>query len=215
MTDLYVGSGHGFASHFQQHRLQQGHTCYSVSRRTGTNTITVDWNTITANSLHRWLQNMPSLDLILFNQNASALSAESFEPAPALSVWRQTKHWQQSYFVSCQLPWIIIQTLGTRVHAQTRVVWMLSGMVTRPFADPSHADYTGNKFQNMLIMRNFAHTHPACFLGIDPGRIDSGQIQQQTAGLEQVIARPRSESNGRIFGLDGEPAANFDLFDQV
>ena len=212
MTDLYVGAGHGFAQYFLQHRAQQGHTCYEVSRGTGPHTITVDWNTMQVNTLHRWLTNLPELDLIFFNQNASALSTESFEPRPALQTWHHTQNWQQSYFVSCQLPYVIVQTLGTRITARTRVVWMLSGMITRPFADPGHADYIGNKFQNLLIMRNFANSHAGCFLGIDPGRIDSVPVHQQIAGLDQVLSQPRSDVNGRVFGLDGQPAANFDQF---
>lgn len=212
MNDLYIGASQGLAAAYQQHRASQGHVCYSVSSRPGPNTCEVNWHTIDASSLHRWAQTLPPLDLIFFNQNASALSSESFESMPTLKLWQHLAHWQQSYFVSCQLPYLLIQTLGARVTDQTRVIWMLSGMVTRPLADPAHADYIGNKYQNMLIMRNFAQQAPGCFVGIDPGAIAAGQLDQQLAGLDSVMSRARDQINGRVFGLDGNPATNFDMF---
>lgn len=212
MNDLYIGASQGLAAAYQQHRQSQGHVCYSVSSQSGPNTCQVDWNTINASSLHRWAQTLPPLDLIFFNQNSSALSADSFASMPTLKLWQQVAHWQQSYFVSCQLPYLVIQTLGARISDQTRVIWMLSGMVARPFADSSYADYIGNKYQNMLIMRNFAQSSPGCFVGIDPGEIAAGQLSQQLHGLDTVIALPRDQANGNIFGLDGKLAQNFDIF---
>ncbi len=214
MTDLYIGASQGLAAAYQQHRESQGHVCYSVSSRPGERTCKVDWSSINTSSLHRWAQTLPPLDLIFFNQNSSALSTGSFAPMPTLKLWQQVAHWQQSYFVSCQLPYLVIQTLGARISDQTRVVWMLSGMVTRPFADPGYADYIGNKYQNMLIMRNFAQSAPGCFVGIDPGNIATGQLTQQLQGLDRVIALPRDQANGNVFGLDGNRAQNFDMFTQ-
>jgi len=212
MTDLYIGAGHGLAYHWQQHRGSQGHVCYSISSQPGENTCQVDWQTINTSSLHRWCQSLPDLDLIFFNQNSSALSSESFDQKPTLELWQHVAHWQQSYFVSCQLPYLLIHTLGARITDQTRVIWMLSGMVTRPFAEPGYADYIGNKYQNMLIMRNFAMRNPGCYIGIDPGAIADGDLPQQIAGLDTVISMPKSQSNGNVFGLNGGPAHNFDMF---
>lgn len=212
MTDLYIGASHGLAAAYQQHRESQGHVCYSVSSRPSDRTCEVNWSSINTSSLHRWAQTLPPLDLIFFNQNSSALSADSFAPMPTLKLWQQVAHWQQSYFVSCQLPYLLIQTLGARISDQTRVVWMLSGMVTRPFADPGYADYIGNKYQNMLIMRNFAQHGAGCYIGIDPGAIAQGCEIQQTQGLDAVLALPRAKANGNVFGLDGAPAQNFDIF---
>lgn len=212
MTDLYVGASHGFAAAYQQHRRAQGHVCYSVSSRPGPLTCEVDWSTVNPSSLHQWAQTLPDLDLVFFNQNASALSVDSFAPRPTLQLWQHVAHWQQNYFVSCQLPYVLLQTLGTRISSRTRVVWMLSGMVTRPFDDPGHADYIGNKYQNMLIMRNFAQHGAGCYIGIDPGAIAQGCETQQTQGLDAVLALPRDQANGNVFGLDGAPAQNFDIF---
>ncbi len=201
MTDLYVGGGRGFAAAFAQHRRQQGHQVLTLSSQDHN---ALDWHSINSADLHRRLQDLPQIDFLLFNQNASALEQSCFAPGryTTLDLWRQTKHWSQSYYVSCQLPFEIMHALGPRLQANTRVCWMLSSMIV-DHSRPGHADYIGNKFQNYMIMLNFAQNHPAICFGLDPGDLRVADHSGQIQGLQDLLLRPRSQIQGRVWTFDG------------
>ena len=218
MTDLFVGASKGLAKSLAQIRADTGHEILHVSSAESTdqNGIKVDWKHVRESDLHRFLMRLPKIDLLFFNQNGSSLSASSFQNNryETLDLWKQIAHWKQSYFVSCQLPFQIIHCLGDRLDEQSRVLWMLSSMVVRHSNDPGYADYIGNKFQNYLIMKNFARAHRACFIGIDPGNLNDGDDENKLSALLELIDRPVEITNGRVFDSKGSPSALYEIFDQ-
>jgi hypothetical protein len=219
MNDLFVGAGQGFGQSFKQARKQSGQQVFEISSSVAIadTHLTVDWSTVNEASVHRFLKNLPQIDLVFFNQNGSSLSARSFQDLNGniLDLWQQISHWRQSYFVSCQLPFQIIQTLGDRLTSHSRICFMLSSTVVRHSTSLEYADYIGNKFQNYLVMKNFARSHPSTFLGIDPGSLLTGEdFSARLEAIQNILVRPRSAINGKVFDLTGNESSVFRVFDQ-
>jgi len=207
MTDLFIGAGKGFGEEFMQYRVSNNHDVFNITSKPAASpkVLSIDWKTVKENELHRWLQSLPKIDFILFNQNSSSLSENSFSQNNygTLELWKQMAHWKQSYYVSCQLPFQIIHTLGDRLHQNSRICWMLSSMVLVHEHDPGVADYIGNKFQNYMIMKNFANQHPSCFFGIDPGNISGIGYSEKIQILEKILSLPDEQLNGKVYCTDG------------
>lgn len=102
--------------------------------------------------------------------------------------------------------------LGDRLDQSSRVCWMLSSMIVRHDHDPGYADYVGNKFQNYMLLKNFARQHPSCFLGFEPGNVKGPDISNKISAINEIIARPRAETNGRVFDMTGDRSTLFDMF---
>lgn len=217
MNDLFIGAGKGIGLALQQYRRHLGHDTFNITSRSSTNPqdFTVDWTTLNESHLHRWLRRLPKIDLVFFNHNYSSLNRANFRSGAhdTLHLWQQVKHWRQAYWVSCQMPFEIIHTLKDRLHEESRVVWMLSSMIASgPISDPDqlgYADYIGNKFQNYLVMRNFAANHHACFLGLEPGNVSGTDHDFKIAMIDDILRRPKTEINGGVFGMQGEQRPNF------
>lgn len=154
-TALLIGCGSKFGLSFQKKLLSLGWTVNAISGTPSTdsndhlNQLVVDWKTFTVADLERFLKKQSSIDLILFNQNSSALSDKSFtiDSYPTVELWKQEKTWLQCYFVSCILPFHIVHTLQNKFSSETKVAWMLSSFV-HSHSNIDHADYIGNKYQN-------------------------------------------------------------------
>ena len=155
--------------------------------------------------------------MVFFNQNSSSLSQDSFKELSTIDLWTLSKHWTQSYFVSCILPFYIIQTLKKQCVKDTQVVWMLSSYV---YAHPDrpeqigHADYISNKYQNYAILKNFSINHPACFFGITPEK--SHDLEDDVKLLELIkFITSADNKNGKVFYLDGTEDKHFDNFNNI
>ena len=219
MSDLFLGAGQGFGQAFKDTRKQTGQQIFEISSCPGPadTHLSVDWAKIDESLVHRFVKDLPHMDLVFFNQNGSSLSALSFQDQAGniLGLWKQIAHWRQSHFVSCQLPFQIIHTLGDRLDERSRVCFMLSSTVVRHGDSLEHADYIANKFQNYLMIKNFARSHPAVFLGIDPGSLAADKdFSAKLAIMQNIIARPRINTNGKVFDLTGNQSSVFRVFDQ-
>ena len=118
-TALLIGCGSKFGLTLLKNLLDQNWTIYSIS---GTSVDIqshnlyqkiVDWDNFNVGIIEKFLKNCPKMDLIFFNQNSSALDKDYFTKNyySTLELWKQEKTWSQSYFVSCILPFHIIQVL--------------------------------------------------------------------------------------------------------
>lgn len=216
---LLIGCGSKFGAVLADQLLNNGYTIYSISSSNSTdpNHLIVDWKTTNVFQLEKFLRSCPVLDLIFFNQNASALSEPCFknESLPTLDLWKLEKSWSQSYFVSCILPFHVIHSLGNKCTESTKVGWMLSTYV---YLHPSNsnlgfADYIGNKYQNYVVIKNFSRHHRSGFFGINPDNLTSQDhvdtAQQLTTLLEKT---PAEQLNGKIFYYNGNEDHNFDSF---
>ena len=160
------------------------------------NTIKVKWKELDITSLHKILYKIDhSIDFIFFNQNSSSLAATNFSKTiDTLDLWGLTKDWTQSYWLSCQMPFVVINTLENRLVKDCTIGWMLSSYIDKDKAGVmDHPDYSGYKFTNYLIMKNFDKKYNT--FGINPEFESTDKIQT----LITKICNGKDKCNGKIF----------------
>jgi len=223
MNALIIGgsSGTGFGVNIIYALLQKGFNVYSISGSSTTiehNNIMhyqINWKSITVESLEQFLLKLPNIDFILFNQNGSSLTDFDFsDTTKTLDLWKLEEDWKQTYFTSTILPFHIIKTLNKKCSNKTKIAWMLSRLIQdhSNIEELKYADYVGNKFQNMLIMKNFAKYHRACFFGIVPGsHINISEVDEKLL-INNIINESTDRLNGTIRMLDLSMNADFNKF---
>lgn len=211
MITLLIGCGSKFGLRLLQSLLEGGHTVYSI---TGSQVephdrlhqLTVDWATCNQATVENFLRNLPELDLVFFNNNATSLSSRSFNHLSKFDMLKLEKHWVQSYFNSCILPFHIVH--NAKLKSKSKVVWMLSSYIYS-HEEIEHADYLGNKFQNYLIMRNFSLTNRSCFMGINPDNL-ANQLNMEN--VVSLLTDHDPKLNGKVIYFDGSEDKNFNKF---
>jgi len=205
---LITGGGSKFGRQLTQQLLDQGFHVHlitsSASAWTNVDNITVipvDWKSLSLADIKTLIPQCDHLDLIFFNHNASALSQSKFQRGQLQNI----KDWQQSYFVACQLPFYLIQLISSRIGTDTKIAWMLSKLIADPIdSQVGFADYIGNKFTNACIMKSFAQSYPACFLGIHPDSISDHDTLKAQGIIELITQSSVADLNGKIFSAQGK-----------
>ena len=201
---LITGGGSKFGSKITEQLVQQGYHVYLLTgsqQVTNPNitVISVDWHELKLQDLSRIISNLPNLDLIFFNHNASALSQEKFNKNQMQSF----KDWQQSYFVASQFPFYLIHSLKNKISITTKIGWMLSELISNPVAaHVGFADYIGNKFINGCIMKSFAQSFPAIFFGINPESVGNNADINKAIEIVKLIEHT-TDLNGKIYYPNG------------
>ena len=160
------------------------------------NNIKIEWKDLDIIKLHKILVKINhKVDFIFFNQNASSLSNIDFtQLKKTLDTWGLVKSWGHSYWLSCQLPYFLIKTLEKNLHHETIIGWMLSSYIDKNKEGvETHPDYSGNKYTNYMLMKNF-NTKYQCF-GIDPEFETSDKIQP----LIKEICSGNKKCDGELF----------------
>lgn len=215
MNELHVGTGKEFAARLIASRRSQGHRVYSITSKPtdDPDSHTIDWNTLNMATVHKIVSRLPALDVIVFNQNATALSSKNFQQDhyPTLELWKQIKDWEQAHFVSCQMPFGIVHT--AKLNPDAKIVFTLSSMIVEHQFDYQYADYMSAKYQNFMLMKNFATYRSECYFGIDPGQVTAGiatvdQFAVKTSQFEEILNRSSDDLNGRVWMLDGGGVSN-------
>jgi|TARA_B100001113_G_scaffold256421_1_gene211703 hypothetical protein len=168
----------------------------SQSKNASVKNIQINWKDLDLITLHKTLREIDhKIDFIFFNQNASSLSNIDFtQPKETLDTWGIVKSWGHSYWLSCQLPYFLIKTLETNLHSETIIGWMLSSFIDKDKEGVAeHPDYSGYKFTNYLIMKNFNNKYPS--FGINPEFETKDKIQT----LITDICNGKKKCNGEIF----------------
>lgn len=211
---LITGGGSKFGKKLTEELINAGYFVHLVTsnqqdwqNNTSVRVIPVDWKTLEITNLKQIISNLPKLDLIFFNHNASALSLTKFSPKNMQNLL----DWQHSYFVACQFPFYLVHSLGNRITSDTKVGWMLSELIKNPSdGHVGFADYIGNKFTNACIMRSFSLSFPACFFAMHPdggisNKLDS-ELDNKAQKIVKVIeTKSCKELNGNIFSSQGDP----------
>jgi len=201
---LITGGGSKFGSKITEQLVQAGYHVYLI---TGSQQITnpnitvisVEWHELKLQDIRNIILNLPNLDLIFFNHNASALNQTKFNQNQIQSF----KDWQQSYFVACQFPFYLIHSLKNKISTTTKIGWMLSELISKPVATHvGFADYIGNKFTNGCIMKSFAQSFPATFFGINPEAVGNNDDVNKAIDLVELIEHT-TDLNGKIYYPNG------------
>ena len=202
---VITGGGSKFGQQLTENLIQAGYFVDLITSNgsdwvgnSSVNVIPIDWKTVNLQDLKKLIPKHP-IDLMFFNHNSSALSGSKFLRRTVQNV----KDWQQSYFVSCQLPFYMIHSSANKISSNTKIAWMLSESIKDlPDSEIGNADYIGNKFTNACIMRSFSLNFPACFFGINPGAI--GQDLNLAQDIVHLIEHTDVKTlNGNIFNSDG------------
>jgi len=211
---LLIGCGSKFGLEILEYLLEIGYTVNSISgsnlKHNNVNHLQINWKNLNVAQIEKFLKDLPNLDLVFFNQNSSALGSHDFiKNKSTVDLWKLEKNWSQAYFVSCILPFHIIHTLKS-VH---KVVWMLSPLIyNHNDRQIGFADYVGNKYQNYLIIKNFAKQHKSIFIGLNPDKLLSTKDDVSIKDMVKFIESADKEASGRIFFLDGTKDENFNKF---
>ena len=158
--------------------------------------VKIKWKELDITSLHKVLYKINNqIHFIFFNQNSSSLAGNDFSKnINTLDLWSLTKDWTHSYWLSCQMPFVIIKTMENRLVPDCIIGWMLSSYIDKDKAGVvDHADYSGYKFTNYLIMKNFDKKYNS--FGINPEFQSTDKIQS----LITQICKGQHECNGKIF----------------
>lgn len=168
----------------------------SVSTKPSVKNIKIEWNDLDITELHKILKSIDhQIDFIFFNQNASSLSQSDFRnQKKTVDLWSLVKSWSKSYWLSCQMPYFLIQTLGEKISVDTKIGWMLSTYIDKDKQGVwDHPDYSGYKFTNYLIMKSMSKKYQ-CF-GINPEFDGKDKIESIIKG----ICDGTKKCNGEIF----------------
>lgn len=218
---LIIGGGSKFGLSMTNKLLTQDWIVNTISgskiaNHKNLNQLTVNWKNVDVTVLQKYLQRLSNQNLIFFNQNASTLNIDDFKNKnfSVLDLWKQEKHWNQTYFVSCILPFHIIHSLDDRCGVDTRVAWMLSSLILKQDCNQMHyADYIGNKFQNYILMKNFSNNHSSCFFGINPDSIiETGTSENIDNFISFICSSNRNQLNGKVFKFTTEEDIEFNKF---
>lgn len=131
----------------------------SLDKKKNVNNIKIKWKELDIAFIHKTFSKIEkNIDFIFFNQNSSALSSEHFvmKNHDILYIWQQIKNWSNSYWLSCQLPFLVINTLKNRLDKDSKIGWMLSSFIDYKTNNVEEfPDYSSFKFTNYLLMKNF------------------------------------------------------------
>jgi len=197
---LIIGGGQKLGADIVQCLQSHNYKIYTItSSNINDSTIEyqkINWDTITLVECEKFLRRLPSIDLVIFNQNASALTEECFKynSVSIVEIWARSKKWQQSHYVNCILPIHFLHSLAEskKIKDTSVIVWMLSSAII-DYNGPT--DYIGQKFQNLQILKRFAKYNKQVHLGIDPATLDAEV-------LVKFILSVGIENNGKFYSID-------------
>lgn len=131
----------------------------SIFNKKNVTNIPIEWKKIDIPFIHKTFSKVAvNIDFVFFNQNSSTLTTNDFKikKRDTLFIWQQIKNWSDSYWLSCQLPFLFLHTLKDRLHEDSKVGWMLSSFIDYKKDNAEEfPDYSSFKFTNYLIMKNF------------------------------------------------------------
>jgi len=203
---LITGGGSKFGKKITEQLIQAGYHVYLITGSQqvidpNITVISVDWHELKLQDLRSIISNLPNLDLIFFNHNASALDQTKFNQNQI----QNFKDWQQSYFVASQFPFYLIHSLKNKISNTTKIGWMLSELISNPVSTQvGFADYIGNKFTNGCIMKSFAQSFPAIFFGINPDSVGNDDDADVSKAIKIVkLFEGATDLNGKIYYPNG------------
>lgn len=203
MKALIFGGGSKWGYHFSKALKVFG---YDVTVVTSSGTgldckkILVNWKNLkTAEYILEHAQE--TYDLIFFNQNCpGAPNTEVFSKEGEFFL----DNWKQSHWINCELPLQFIKNAEHRIHSDTKIGWMLTGLIINPDEENiKYAGYGAEKFTNYAIMRAFAQVHPGVFFAIQPGKLEESTNQKDALAVASMVSKFKAEDSGKCFLKNG------------
>jgi len=175
MNILIVGAGSKFGSELYQ-KLEHNNNVFGISgSKNQNNFLTVDWEKCQFTDFEKWLKQLPKLNLVVFNQNYKSLHINYFSYREHIAkTWQQERNWQQGHFVNCILPLHILHSLHhyQNLDSEAKICFMLSKTVIN-LDYPVIPDYRGQKYQNLMTLKELAKNDTRTYIGLCPGELDN------------------------------------------
>lgn len=204
-TALLFGCGSKWGAAFTKHLSNLGYQVDLVTSSDfeypNVNVIKINWFALDPDSIKLLLDNNKSYDLIFFNQNSGGSVGEHyFKPGNVYDI----AQWNYHNWVNCQLPYIVIQHLSKSITDNTKVGWMMTGLIVGHEKDKfQYAGYASVKSTNLHIMRGFSMSHPGIFFAINPIWFPEAEYQKDAHSIEKVIVNLTTVDSGKSFNKDG------------
>jgi hypothetical protein len=186
---LTIGCGSGNGSVIIDTLLEKGYKVINVgtSSHPGATNIQVKWSELQITNLHKLVKPDGNLDFVFFSQNGSSLNSDNFDFANTdmLYAWKLVKDWQQTHWISCQMPFLLLHTLKKHLTADTKIGWMLSStMKWTNLNAEKYPDYSSQKYFNYLAMQGTGKHYQT--FGIMPDFSGPGSQDRLKEVIEQV-----------------------------
>lgn len=204
---LITGGGSKFGYELTKRFSDNG---YIVDVITSTNVIhenvnvsIIKWSTITENKLKKALDSFGSneYDVIFFNHNTGGGPNETdYLPYTDYNI----KKWSNHYFINCQIPFITLKYIHSKVKHDTKIGWMISGMVDGKWEDGwKYGGYVGFKATNLYQMRGFSKYYPGIFFCMNPGHIELHNYEGDSSQIVDTIKNLEKSDSGKILFKTG------------
>lgn len=202
---LLVGCGSKWGAEFAKELADQN---YSIDLVTGSeliysniNNIKINWNSISPSIIESKIDPNKKYDLIFFNQNSGGSPNDHFlKSGNKLDI----NSWNYSFWINCQLPYIIVQHLTNSISSTTKIGWMLTGLIIgREKNLFKYAGYASTKSTNLHLMRGFSEFHHGIFFAINPIWFPIENYKVDAKQIYKVIENLSTADNGKTFTKDG------------
>lgn len=163
----------------------------------------IDWNDCSEQKLNHIIDSLKTkkYDLIFFNQNSGGgPNDEFFSPGRDFPL----EYWNSAFWVNSQLTYYAIKRLNDKITNDTKIGWMLTGLITGK--DPDFwkfAGYASVKSTNLHMMRAFAKYHPGIFFCIQPIWFPQGEEEKDANDILHTIENLNLADSGYVFNKDG------------
>lgn len=207
MRVLLVGGGSKWGRLFTGYLSDQGCSIDLITS-TGVNSNNVinhkvDWNTLSLSDLDTIVANLSNdtYDLIFFNQNSGGGPNDRYF-APGLDA--SLEGWNKSFWVDCQLPYYLIKKLESKITKQTKIGWMLTGLINSEQSEQwKYGGYASAKTANLHLMRSFSQYNTGIYFCVQPIWFPPGEELDDCKRIYDVIKNLTPEDNSRILMKDG------------
>jgi hypothetical protein len=201
---LVVGCGSLYGKEISQQLQNNGYTVYGISgtESQDPNILKINWETCGIQDFEKFLRNLPQLDLVVFNQNSSALNNNyvKLNSIDIIEVWKRAKRWNQSHYVNCILPTHILHTLAltNKLADQTCIAWIVSRSM---FGTSQHTpvDYAGQKYQNYNTMKILSLNNSQIFIALCPGELTDKNRSNKAIKLVNFLSNATDTYSGKLF----------------
>ena len=214
MKALLIGSGSKWGQEFTNFLLSKNYkvdliTGSDVEERLNLKIYKVNWKNFTSNELITLTETLSKdhYDLIFFNQNSQMYPVEkTFSQELDIS----KDNWTQGFWIDCQMPYYLIKRLNCQISKNTRIGWMLTGLITSQQKEYwKYGGYISNKNTNLHLMRSFSQYHPGIFFCIDPFSLKN--YSKDSEDIFNIIQNISEDDNGKIFTKDGKESNFYKL----
>lgn len=200
---LIFGGGSKWGKSFTRELLRRGYSIDLVTSNplSDVNNIIVDWNNLNQDDIKRLIDRDKNYDLIFFNHNNGGIPNDHFlKPGNEIDL----NSWNYNAWIGYQLPYSVIQHLSKTINENTKIGFMLTGMIVSSQREMfQYAGYATTKSALLHLLRGFSCYFPGTFFGINPDWFPEDLYDNDALLIADTIERLTKEDSGKTFKKDG------------